>query len=128
VAYVTSQHGYVHHNAIIYPSGYVFRILQESDDPRFQPCGNGIFSNNIIIVNSSMKNFFNIGKNTNPQSFTFSDNLWYDTVGSRVPDLPTSEKNPVYNVNPQMSVKKNKIKFLSPNHLLKGKGPDYYKK
>lgn len=127
IGFVTSQKGFVHHNAILYPSGYVFRILQESEDIRFQPCGNSIFMKNIIVVDKRLKNYVNIGKRTNPQSFIFSENVWYDEFSNRKPNLPSFEKNPVYQVNPHLVVKKGKIFFRSKDQRLIGKGPAYYK-
>jgi len=128
IGFVTSQRGFVHHNAILYPSGWVFRILQESDDPRFKPCGNSMFMNNIVVVDKRLKNYINIGKGTDPASFIFSGNVWYDEFANRKPNLPSFEKNPVYQVNPQLVIKKGKVFFLSKDKRIINKGPAYYKR
>ena len=127
IAFVTSQSGFVHHNAILYPTGYVFRILQEREDPRFMPCGNSLITKNIIVVDNRFKNFLNIGLGTNPGSFMFSENVWYDSFANRKPELPSIEKNPVYGVNPGLVFKNNRVYYLSKDPRLKGKGPLYYK-
>lgn len=127
VAFVTSQRGFVRNNAILYPSGYVLRILQESTDPRFRPCGRGLFMRNIVVVDERMRRFVNIGPGTDPKSFTFQENLWYDESGHRKPDPPSGEIGPVYGLNPEPAVKEGRIRFLSRDPRLKGKGPGYYR-
>jgi hypothetical protein len=127
VAFVTSQRGFVHNNAILYPSGYVFRILQESSDPRFDPCGNGTFMRNIVVVDERMKRFVNVGAGTSPRTFVFQENLWYDRSANRKPDLPSPEASPVYGVDPGAAVKEGRVVFLSRDPRLKGKGPAYYR-
>ena len=128
IAFVTSQQGYVHHNAILYPTGWVFRILQETIDPRFKPCGNSLFMKNIIVVNEKMKDFVNIGSGTFPQSFRFVQNVWYDPSLGRIPRLPFVEKAPVYQANPGVKFDKGKVLFLGKDPRLVGKGPNWYKR
>ncbi|RAM01894.1 hypothetical protein DO021_11540 [Desulfobacter hydrogenophilus] len=127
IAFVTSQQGYVHHNAILYPTGWVLRILQEDMDPRFKPCGNSLFMKNIIVVNEKMKDFINIGPGTFPQSFRFRANVWYDPALGRIPRLPFMENAPVYQVNPGVKFEKGKVFFLGNDPRLAGKGPNWYK-
>ena len=128
IAFVTSQRGYVHHNAILYPTGWVFRILQETWGARFKPCSNGIFMKNIVVVNEQMKDFVNIGPGTYPESFRFSQNVWYDQSLRRTPQLPFIEKSPVYQVDPGVKFDNGKVFFLSKDPRLIGMGPGYYKR
>jgi hypothetical protein len=65
-------------NTFYLPQKWVIRILQETvDSSRFYPCGNNSFTNNIIWHDNRVQIDCNIGPNTNPQSFQFSNNLWY---------------------------------------------------
>jgi Right handed beta helix region len=127
LAFVTSQHGFFHNNAILYPTGWVLRILQESNDPRFKPCGTGAFVRNIIVVaHGRFKTFMNIGRGTAPQSFLIAENLWYDMSGRRIPAFPIHESNGVYQLDPEVSGRNGAIRFLSKDPRLFGKGPAYY--
>lgn len=128
VAFVTAQGGYVHHNAILYPAGWVLRILQETDSPRFSPCGTGFFTRNIVVVNRKLRGYTDIGRGTNPESFVFSENIWYDASGSRKPVLPSIEFNPVYDLNPGVVVHEEGVRFLANDLRLDGKGPAFYKR
>ncbi len=127
ISFVTSQLGFVHHNAFLYPSGWVIRILQESEDPRFLPCGNSVFMKNIVVVNQRLKDFLNIGRGTNPRSFMFIENLWYDAFAARKPTLPSIEKAPVYKVDPKITIKNGRVIYQSNDPRLIGKGPAYYR-
>ncbi len=96
VAWVTADGGSFHHNTIVLPDKWVLRILQETKEERFRPCHDGLFEKNLIVFDESVQYFANVGPGTNPQSFTFRDNIWYDTQGQRKPQLPTVEQNPHY--------------------------------
>lgn len=80
IAYVGSIRVDVANNTIINPERWVFRVLQETVDPtRFEPCGDNSFRNNIIVYRSTISTHVNIGGNTAPESFTLSNNLWYNS-------------------------------------------------
>jgi len=128
VAFVTSQGGVVHHNAILYPGGPAFRILQETADPRFRPCGTGIIMRNIVVADSRMRRFVGVGPGTNALSFMFRENAWYDEHANRKPDLPVMEMGPVYGVDPGVVVKGGRVYFVSKDPRLRGKGPSTYKR
>lgn len=103
IAYVGSVRVNVVNNTIINPQNWVIRILQETVDPiRFPPCGNNTFANNIIYYSGSISRHVNIGSNTAPQTFTFSNNLWYnhENPGVSSPQLPVTETNSLVGVNP----------------------------
>jgi len=105
VAWVTAKCGHVHHNTIILPDKWVLRILQETRDTRFKPCHDGIFENNLVIYDSRVNVFVNVGPITSPETFTFRNNAWYQVDGSRKPVLPTPEQNGIYKVKVSVDTK-----------------------
>lgn len=65
-------------NTVIRPQTWVARILQESADARFVPSRDGLFVNNLIVLNTAdIRTFVNVGGNTAPETFTFANNLWW---------------------------------------------------
>jgi hypothetical protein len=99
IAWVTAKGGHVHHNTIIFPEKWILRILQETKDTNFKPCHGGIFENNLIIYDSQVDVFVNVGPQTAPETFKFRNNAWHQVGGSgRKPVLPTPEENGIYNV------------------------------
>ena len=99
IAWVTAKAGYVHHNTIIFPEKWILRILQETKDTKFKPCRGGIFENNLIIYDSKVDVFVNVGPRTAPETFRFRNNAWHQVDAiSRKPVLPTPEENGIYNV------------------------------
>lgn len=96
VAWVTAEGGHVHHNTIVLPDKWVLRILQESSDARFKPSHDGLFEHNLVIFDSRVQVFVNVGARTAPETFVFRHNVWCDAQGSRVPSLPVPEKDGVY--------------------------------
>ena len=78
VAYIGCDGCVAAHNTIIEPRTWVVRILQENTNPRFAPSRNGVFANNIIVMNAAdIRTVVNIGPDTAPDTFTFQNNLWY---------------------------------------------------
>ena len=98
IAWVTADGGYVHHNTIVCPENWILRILQESSDSRFRPCHDGLFADNLIIYNSRIRDFVNVGPRTAPETFKFSHNAWHNLDGPHKPTLPTAEKDGLYQV------------------------------
>jgi len=98
IAWVTARGGHVHHNTIILPEKWILRILQETKDPKFKPCHDGIFENNLVIYDSRVNVFVNVGPRTAAATFTFRENGWHQVDGSRKPVLPVQEQNGIYNV------------------------------
>ena len=80
VAFVGSQRVVVANNTIINPQKWVVRILQETVNPRerFVKCGDNSFINNVIYRGNNISVDCNIGVDTNPESFIFSGNTWYN--------------------------------------------------
>jgi hypothetical protein len=103
VAYVGTINTEVINNTIYLPTKWVLRILQETVDPdRFPPCGYNTFSNNIIYIDDRVSVECNIGPNTAPETFTFSNNLWFHSTQPNWPgpDLPASESNAIIGQDP----------------------------
>jgi len=96
VAWVTSDGGHVHHNTVVMPEKWVVRILQESRDARFKPCNRGVFEHNLIIFDSKIQTFINVGPGTSPETFVMRRNAWHDIDGYREPSLPVEETEGVY--------------------------------
>jgi hypothetical protein len=101
VAFVGVDGAVVRHNTIYRPRRWPFRILQENTDPRFATCRNGKLINNVIAFRSDeVRQVFNIGPNTAPDTFTISGNVWRcldrpeDT--RRLLGLPVAETAGVY--------------------------------
>lgn len=103
VAYVGSVNVEVVNNTIYLPENWVIRILQETVDPeRFLECGDNSFINNLVYLNNGLSTETNIGPNTRPETFTFSNNLWYneDNTSWSGPNIPVTDENMILNQNP----------------------------
>lgn len=106
IAFVGTVNSQVVNNTIWLPRRWAIRILQETDDPPFLQCGDNTFRNNIVVVGTVAANpTLNIGGNTRPESFTFSNNLWYnvDNAGWSGPNLPVSESGGIIGSNPMLA-------------------------
>lgn len=65
-------------NTVVQPSTWIARILQESRDARFVPSREGLFANNVVVLDTGdLRTFFNVGDGTAPETFTFANNLWF---------------------------------------------------
>ncbi|MFZ1676014.1 MAG: T9SS type A sorting domain-containing protein [Saprospiraceae bacterium] len=96
MAFVGCIHSEAVNNTIYLPSKWVLRILQETVDPdRFPPCGNNTFRNNIVYLDDQVDVECNIGPNTAPETFTFSNNMWFHAQlpGWQGPVLPVVDHN-----------------------------------
>jgi len=106
IAYVGCVDVQVVNNTFYKPENWVIRILQETVDPdRFLECGDNSFVNNIIYLGHTLNTTTNIGPNTRPQTFLFSNNLWYNNASSNWngPFLPTPDLNQILNQNPLLA-------------------------
>jgi hypothetical protein len=108
IAWVTAKGGHVHHNTIIFPEKWILRILQETKDIKFTPCQDGIFENNLVIYDSRINVFVNVGPRTAPKTFTFRNNAWHHVDGSRKPALPVPEQSGLYNVKVSVDLQSQK--------------------
>ena len=92
------------HNTILFPTQWVFRILQETREPGFAPCRNvRITDNRIVFRRGDLKSDLNVGTGTEPQTFVFERNRWFaeDRPKSSRPSLPTPEKDGQYGQDPR---------------------------
>ena len=74
-----------------------------------------------------LRNFFNVGRGTDPESFVFQGNAWFNSDSNRKPRLPTDEKGGIYDLDPMITF--NPAGFLVPNSAdprLKQIGPWSY--
>jgi hypothetical protein len=98
-AYVGCDECVAANNTILRPLRWATRILQETVDPaRFVPSRKGRFVNNIVVVATGISGeTVNVGANTEPSSFVFSNNLWFHTSNPTFkPTLPVMETAGVY--------------------------------
>lgn len=81
IAFVGSVNCKVINNTLVNPSRWLVRILQENTSQGFLTCANNTFANNICYFNNNANNELgiNIGPNTAPETFVFSNNLWFNT-------------------------------------------------
>ena len=103
IAYVGSVNVEVVNNTFYQPENWVIRILQETVDPdRFIECGDNSFRNNIVYLGNNLSTETNIGPNTRPETFTFSNNLWYnyDDTNWGGPAIPVADVNGIINQDP----------------------------
>lgn len=103
IAYVGAVYVDVVNNTFYKPENWVIRILQETVDPdRFFACGDNSFLNNIIYLDHNLNTETNIGPNTRPETFLFSNNLWFNSFlpNWSGPDTPTPDQNQILNADP----------------------------
>jgi len=93
-------------NTVIDPENWLLRILREtvSDGTyEFLPSGNNTLVNNLFYFDrGDLSTYVNIGPNTAPETFTFSNNLWYahDDPAQSQPTLPVTETGGVVGQDP----------------------------
>ncbi len=104
VAFVGSVRSKVINNTIYKPGRWVVRILQENTDARLVQCGENSFENNLIIY-ENLRTETNVGANTRPATFQFSNNFWFDTSAgqARQPVVPVPEKGTISGENPKLT-------------------------
>jgi hypothetical protein len=69
------------------------------------PCRNGRFEHNLIVFRrSDLRTYVNIGPDTAPETFRFSNNFWYceDRPEASKPQLPVPEQDGVYGRDPRL--------------------------
>jgi hypothetical protein len=105
IAFVGVDGATVRYNTIYQPDRWVMRILQETTEPGFPPCRHGRFEHNLVVFRAAdIAAIVNIGSNTDPASFRFSNNLWFceDRPQSSQPQLPALETSSLYGIDPQL--------------------------
>ncbi|TLD68241.1 right-handed parallel beta-helix repeat-containing protein [Phragmitibacter flavus] len=109
IAFVGVDGAQFHHNTILFPTQWLFRILQETTEPNFAPCRNVIIKNNHFVYHrASLRSDINIGSGTQPETFQFDGNTWIaeDQPQASQPKLPTQEKNATYGIDPRKTPRK----------------------
>lgn len=127
VAFVGCINTEVINNTIYLPDNWVLRILQETVDPsRFFPCGNNTFRNNLIVIDNNVNVVCNIGPNTAPETFTFSNNLWFhtDQPGWNGPVLPADDTDHLVGEDPLLEDPDGEDFSLAPGSPSIGAGFD----
>ncbi|NND31283.1 MAG: hypothetical protein HKN76_01745 [Saprospiraceae bacterium] len=95
LAFVGCVRVQVVNNTFYQPENWVLRILQETTEPGFLPCGDNQFQNNIVLLSHDITEV-NIGPDTDATSFTFTNNLWYNQSDDNwSPLLPVLDSNQV---------------------------------
>lgn len=94
-------------NTVVDPERWVVRILQETTSEgeyEFEPAQGGRFVNNAVYFSRDLlSTYVNVGVDTDPESFTFANNLWYahdDPSASEPSPLPVSETDGIYGSDP----------------------------
>jgi hypothetical protein len=101
VAFVGVDGAVVRYNTIYRPTRWAIRILQENNDPRLVNSQGGKFVNNVVAFRADeIRSILNVGANTLPETFTFSDNVWHcldrPAETRRLVNLPEAEKDARY--------------------------------
>jgi hypothetical protein len=108
LAYVGCDNCKVYNNLLYMPDTWLFRILQESVDG-FIPVRDGEFVNNIVYFSKEqIRTYVNIGPNTDADSFTIKNNIFYSTSGD-ISDinLPGTKQTNYLGIDPFLDSEKN---------------------
>ena len=109
-----------------------FEFIVDKDDDvnltlRIDFQNDGIFEHNLIVFDSRVRVFVNVGPSTAPESFTFYHNAWYQPDGTNMPVLPTKEKSGIYRVDPKLKLPGTEDMHIgSGDRRLEGIGADAY--
>lgn len=90
-------------NTVLFPTKWIFRILQETREPEFVPCRNVIVKDNCIRFRRAQVQIeVNIGEGPATETFRFEKNHWFaeDKPAASKPKLPTVEIEGVYGTDP----------------------------
>lgn len=91
-------------NTILFPTKWIFRILQETKAPGFVPCRNVMVKDNkIVFRREQVQVDVNIGPDAAAETFRFEGNLWFAEDRPQVskPRLPAAETGGVYGSDPR---------------------------
>lgn len=91
-------------NTILFPTKWIFRILQENREPGFVPCRNVLVKDNKIIFRRSRVQIdINSSDATSPETFRFEGNRWFaeDRPQASKPRLPVEETDGTYGSDPR---------------------------
>jgi hypothetical protein len=106
-AYVGAVDCVVAHNTVVDPTNWLVRILQETTTHggfEFLETQNCELTNNIFYFarGDLSPTDINVGPNTQPQTYTLRNNLWYahDAPASSEPDYPVAETGGIVGQDP----------------------------
>jgi hypothetical protein len=125
LAFVGCDGATVRFNTIYMPDKWAVRILQETREPGFVPCRDGVFEDNIVVFRSDAwsEGGVNIGPGTSPETFSFSRNVWYCEDDPRVgPRLPTEEHDGLVGEDPLLVDPENGDFSLQEGSPAEGRG------
>jgi hypothetical protein len=106
IAFVGVDGAVIRRNTFVRPKTWVFRILQERAEPRFVPCRNGRFEENVIVFRrDQVRAIVNIGPNTAAETFVLARNAWFaeDAPARSKPELPAplaAEQEAIHGTDP----------------------------
>jgi len=104
VAFVGVDGAVVRACTLYRPGRWAVRILQETREPGFVPCRNGVVEDCIIVFRSDLwaEGGVNIGPATAPQTFRFARNVWRceDRPDRSAPRLPVAESGGIIGADP----------------------------
>lgn len=104
MAFVGVDGAVVRFNTIEKPGKWALRLLQENRAPDFIACRNGVFTDNVIVFESSRwsEGGVNVGAGVAAETFSFARNWWYcaDRPARSTPKLPTGEQDAVHGRDP----------------------------
>lgn len=122
VAFVNADRSVFRDNLIYLPEKWVCRILQESKGERFLPCRGGLIEHNLFVFDRRVRVFVNVGGGTEPESFRFRRNIWFEWGGKRRPTLPVGEEGAVYQLDPRIEERNGVFRVQSRDPRLRGIG------
>lgn len=96
IAFVGVDGATVRWNTFHRPQRWLLRILQETREPGFVPCRDGVFSDNLVVYRlGEIAGMVNVGPDTQPERFRFERNYWFaeDAPERSIPSLPTMERD-----------------------------------
>jgi hypothetical protein len=91
-------------NTILFPERWIFRILQETTAPGFNPCRNvRLTDNRIVFRRGQIRSDVNVGGGTAAETFAFEGNRWFaaDRPEASRPQLPVAEQGGGYGQDPR---------------------------
>ena len=108
-SFVNIDGGNFHHNYAHRPDDWFVRILNENQGNDIVDTKNGIVADNFMVFNDTAFEFntaVNIGPETEPETFTFLRNQWYNIAdpSSSEPNLPSEEVGGIYGVLPEYGI------------------------
>lgn len=128
IAFVGATQCSVINNLLYMPERWLVRILQENVTEGFVRSSYNTFANNICYFNNAANNErgINIGSNTLPNTFDFSNNLWYNTDNQNWngPNPAVIHTNSIINQNPLL-INHNLAYKIEKNSPAVGKGKKF---